>query len=109
MQKTFSTTWRLGAALALALATGAAMAQGTGTGTGTAGDTGSTPRDLPPGATSARGNKAAVPASGASAAINPMTGSTAGKPPGVNTGRADKGETPKGKGTPADGASAPAN
>lgn len=96
-------------ALALTLAGTSAVAQGSSS-TGTAGGAGTragstaTPSDLPPGATSARGNKAAVPASGASAAVDPNTGSTPGMPPGATSARGDKAQTPKGKGK---GASAP--
>lgn len=99
-------------ALLIALTGAAAFAQDSST-TGTAGGAGTragstaTPTDLPPGATSARGNKAAVPASSASAAVNPNTGSTAGMPPGATSARGDKAQTPKGKGAPAGGASAP--
>lgn len=97
------------AAIALSMAAGATLAQATqadpaGNRSGAA-----TPIELPPGATSARGNKAAVPASGASAAVNPETGSTAGKPPGAGSTRGDKAQTPKGKGMPAAGASMPSS
>jgi hypothetical protein len=102
----------LAAVALLALATSTAFAQGS-TSPGTAGGAGTragstaTPSDLPPGATSARGNKAAVPASGASAAVDPNTGSTPGMPPGATSARGDKAQTPKGKGAPSAGASAP--
>lgn len=110
MQTTFRRPLPALTLLVLSLAAGSALSQGTATGTagqrGTAG-TATTPTDLPPGATSARGNKAAVPASGASAAVDPMTGSTAGQPPGATSTRGDKAQTPKGKGVPPTGASAP--
>jgi hypothetical protein len=102
------------AAILLALAASTAFAQGS-TSPGTTGGAGTragsttTPSDLPPGATSARGNKAAVPASGASAAADPNTGSTPGMPPGATSARGDKAQTPKGKGkgAPSSSASAP--
>jgi hypothetical protein len=85
---------------ASAQATGAASAPGSRAGSKT------TPSALPPGATSTRGDKAAVPASGASAAIDPNTGSTPGMPPGAGSARGDKAMTPKGKGDAAPAGSA---
>lgn len=102
----------LAGSLLMALSTSAALAQdnastGTAGGAGTRAGSPATPTDLPPGATSARGNKAAVPATAASAGIDPNTGSTAGMPPGATSARGDKAQTPKGKGTPSDAASSP--
>lgn len=106
MQRTFGRPARALGLLVLACAAGSTFAQTPSPATGQRA-TGTTPTELPPGATSARGNKAAVPASGASAAIDPATGSTAGQPPGATSTRGDKAQTPKGKGTPAAPASAP--
>lgn len=53
-----------------------------------------TPSNLPPGATSATGNKAATPASGTMPA-DPQTGSTPGMPPGARSATGNKAETPK--------------
>ena len=72
-----------------------------------------TPSDLPPGATSTKGNKGATPAgNNAGGATDPKTGSTAGMPPGATSATGNKAETPKGSGThsapaPARKASAP--
>jgi hypothetical protein len=60
-----------------------------------AGKAASTPAQLPPGATSARGDKAAVPASGVASGINPDTGSTSGSVPGAGSAKGDKAATPR--------------
>ena len=73
---------------------GVAHAQAATSPKGAASDA-STPSNLPPGATSARGNKAAVPASGVASGVNPSTGSTSGSVPGASSARGDKAATPK--------------
>jgi hypothetical protein len=96
------------AGVTLALCGVLAQAQSTQPGAGGAGmaasgaSSRSTPSSLPPGATSATGNKAATPTKGASGSMsggamptNPETGSTPGMPPGAKSGRADKAMTPK--------------
>lgn len=111
MRSSFRTLRHVAPALLLALAAGGVSAQTAAQGAASGPRSGSkaTPSNLPPGATSTRGNKAAVPASAASAGIDPNTGSTAGMPPGARSARGDKAQTPKGKGAPAGSASAPSS